>query len=105
VRRQLALGGAIVLWEVDGTVVSSAGVKAPNSGASRIGPVYTPPEDRRRGYAAAATAEASRWARRAGAQEILLYTDLANPTSNGVYQRIGFRPVTDYVELAFDPRG
>lgn len=105
VRRQFALGGAIVLWEVDGTVVSSAGVKVPNSAASRIGPVYTPPEHRRRGYAAGATAEAARWARRAGAQEVLLYTDLANPTSNGVYQRIGFRPVTDYVELAFDPRG
>ena len=104
VRRQFALGGATVLWEVDGTVVSSAAVKVPNVGASRIGPVYTPPEHRRRGYAAAATAEAAQWARRAGAQEVLLYTDLANPTSNGVYQRIGFRPVADYVELAFDPR-
>jgi predicted GNAT family acetyltransferase len=102
VRRQLALGGGIVLWEVDGTVVSSAAAKVPNAGASRIGPVYTPPEHRRLGYAAAATAAAAQWARSAGAQEVLLYTDLANPTSNGVYQRIGFRPVTDFTELAFD---
>ncbi|MFC0432142.1 GNAT family N-acetyltransferase [Kutzneria buriramensis] len=102
VRQQFSLGSATVLWEVDGVVVSSAVAKVPNAGASRIGPVYTPPEHRRHGYAAAATAEAARWARSVGAREVLLYTDLANPTSNGVYQRIGFRPVTDFVELAFD---
>ena len=105
VRRQFALGSATVLWEVDGVVVSSAVAKVPNAGASRIGPVYTPPEHRRHGYAAAATAEAARWALSTGAREVLLYTDLANPTSNGVYQRIGFRAVADYVELAFEPCG
>ena len=104
VRRQFALGSGCVIWEVDGVPVSSAVAKVPNAGVSRLGPVYTPPEHRRRGYAAAATAEAAVWARQAGAKEVLLYTDLANPTSNSVYQRIGFRPVSDYVELAFDPR-
>jgi GNAT superfamily N-acetyltransferase len=101
VRQQFSLGSATVLWEVDGVVVSSAVAKVPTAGASRLGPVYTPPEHRGHGYAAAATAEAARWARSVGAREVLLYTDLANPTSNGVYQRIGFRPVADYVELAF----
>lgn len=57
--------------------------------------VYTPPEHRGHGYAAAVTAEVSRAAREAGAQEVLLFTDLANPTSNGVYRRIGYRPVSD----------
>ncbi|GAA3439476.1 GNAT family N-acetyltransferase [Kutzneria kofuensis] len=104
VRRLLALGAGYVIWEADGVPVSSAAAKVPNAGASRIGPVYTPPEHRQRGYAAAVTAEAARWARQAGAKEVLLYTDLANPTSNGVYLRIGFRPVADYVELAFDTR-
>ncbi|QUQ68945.1 GNAT family N-acetyltransferase [Kutzneria sp. CA-103260] len=104
VRRQFALGSGILLWEVDGVVVSHATAKVPNSGASRIGPVYTPPQHRRRGYAAAATAAAAQWALSAGAHSVLLYTDLANPTANGVYQRIGFRPVTDFAELAFDPR-
>ncbi|MEV6611537.1 GNAT family N-acetyltransferase [Kutzneria sp. NPDC051319] len=102
-RRLLALGAGCVIWEVDGVPVSSAAAKAPTAGASRIGPVYTPPEHRRHGYGAAATAAAAQWAQAVGAQEVLLYTDLANPTSNGVYQRIGFRPVSDYVELAFDP--
>jgi len=104
VRRQFALGSGIALWEVDGTIVSSATAKVPNAGAARIGSVYTPPEHRRHGYAAAVTAAAAQWAREAGAEEVLLYTDLANPTSNGVYQRIGFRPVADFAELAFDAR-
>jgi predicted GNAT family acetyltransferase len=102
VRRLLTLGAGYVIWEIDGVPVSSACAKFPNAGASRIGPVYTPPEHRRRGYAAAATAAAASWALSAGATEVLLYTDLANPTSNAVYQRIGFRPAADYAELAFD---
>jgi predicted GNAT family acetyltransferase len=102
VRRLLTLGAGYVIWEVDGVPVSSACAKVPNAGASRLGPVYTPPEHRQRGYAAAATAAAARWAQSVGAAEVLLYTDLANPTSNGVYQRIGFRPVADYAEVAFD---
>jgi RimJ/RimL family protein N-acetyltransferase len=102
VRRLLTLGAGYVIWDVDGVPVSSACAKVPNAGASRIGPVYTPPEHRQRGYAAAATAAAASWALAAGAAEVLLYTDLANPTSNGVYQRIGFRPVADYAEVAFD---
>ena len=104
VRRQLALESGYVIWEVDGVPVSSAAAKVPNAGVSRIGPVYTPPEHRRHGYAAAATAAAAQWAHQAGAREVLLYTDVANPTSNGVYRRIGFQPVSDYVELAFKPR-
>ncbi len=53
------------------------------------------------GYASAVTAEVSRRAREAGAEEVLLYTDLANPTSNSIYQRIGYRAVEDRVVLAF----
>ncbi|MBO0809529.1 MAG: GNAT family N-acetyltransferase, partial [Actinobacteria bacterium] len=54
-----------------------------------------------RGFAAAVTAAVSRAALAAGAQEVLLFTDLANPTSNALYQRLGYRPVSDYVSLAF----
>lgn len=101
VARWLALGQAPVLWELDGEPVALAMAKAPAAGMSRIGPVYTPPESRRHGYASAATAAAATWALSAGAGEVLLYTDLANPTSNSIYQQIGFRPVADYLELKF----
>lgn len=56
---------------------------------------------RGRGYAGAATAEVSRAALASGADEVLLFTDLANPTSNGLYQRIGYRPVADFATYEF----
>ncbi|WP_330239257.1 GNAT family N-acetyltransferase [Streptomyces sp. NBC_00525] len=87
----------ITLWETpDGVPVSMAGVTARVAGQLRIGPVYTPAGLRGRGYAGAATAGASLAALTAGAEEVLLFADLANPTSNGLYQRVGYRPVTDF---------
>ncbi len=100
VRDKLSYGGALI-WEADGRPVSVACVTRQVVKMIRIGPVYTPPEFRGRGYASAVTAEASRRAREAGAEEVLLYTDLANPTSNSIYQRIGYRAVEDRVALAF----
>jgi GNAT superfamily N-acetyltransferase len=87
-----------VIWLVDGEPVSWAGSTDPVAGVSRVGPVYTPPEHRRRGYGAAATAAVSRWAHEAGADHVVLTADLANPTANSVYQGIGFRHVSDWSE-------
>ncbi|MCX4789995.1 MULTISPECIES: GNAT family N-acetyltransferase [unclassified Streptomyces] len=87
--------GTLTLWEDGGVPVSMAGASPRIAGTVRIATVYTPAEYRGRGYAAAVTAEVARAAREAGAQEVLLFTDLANPTSNGVYRRIGFRAVSD----------
>ena len=83
--------------------MAQAAARAVSAGMSRIGPVYTPPEHRRRGYAAAVTAAAARWAQDRGARHVLLYTDLANPTTNRLYPRLGFRPRYDAVELRFEP--
>jgi predicted GNAT family acetyltransferase len=47
------------------------------------------------------TAAASRWALEAGAERVVLFTDLANPTTNRLYPRIGYRPVHDAVEVRF----
>jgi len=92
--------GAFWLWlDGDGTPVSLAGHTPIVAGASRIGPVYTPRELRGRGYAGAVTAAASRALLSQGADEVLLFTDLANPTSNALYQRIGYREVSDRVRL------
>ncbi|MFC9507748.1 GNAT family N-acetyltransferase [Streptomyces sp. NPDC057002] len=89
--------GAITFWEdPDGTPVAMAGRTPLIAGQIRVAPVYTPSHLRGRGYAGAATAEISRTALASGAQEVLLFTDLANSTSNGLYQRIGYRPVADF---------
>jgi predicted GNAT family acetyltransferase len=95
------MGNASFLWEVGGEVVSYAVAGAPADGMSRVGPVYTPPAHRGKGYGSAVTAAASQWAVDAGAENVLLFTDLANPTSNSIYQAIGYRPVYDATELEF----
>ena len=94
--------GGLTLWEVDGTPVSMAGATRPIAGMVRIAPVYTPVELRSRGYAGAVTAAVSQAAVEAGADVVVLFTDLANPTSNALYQRIGYRPVEDRTVLVFD---
>lgn len=96
--------GSVVLWEVDGAPVSMAGVSALLVGGIRIGPVYTPKPLRRRGYAGAATAASCRLAYQRGAREISLFTDLDNPTSNALYQRLGFRPVEDRTVFEFEAK-
>jgi predicted GNAT family acetyltransferase len=95
--------GTLMLWEVDGEPVSMAGIALSSLDAgARVGPVYTPPESRRRGYAGAITAAISRRALDDGAPQVSLFTDLANPISNGVYQRLGYVPVEDRQILEFE---
>ncbi len=89
------------LWEDGGRPVSLAGFSSPTPGGIRIGPVYTPPEHRRRGYGTALVAELSRWLLGRGHRACFLYTDLANPTSNAIYARIGYRRVCDSAEIRF----
>ncbi|MEV5548729.1 GNAT family N-acetyltransferase [Streptomyces sp. NPDC052309] len=89
-------------WETpDGTPVSMAGVNPMVGGQARVDPVYTPAHLRGRGYAGAVTVEVSRAALAAGAKEVVLYTNAANPTSNALYQRIGYRRVTDFLVYDF----
>jgi GNAT superfamily N-acetyltransferase len=93
------------LWESDGRPVSLvvAGSRTPTG--RRIGPVYTPPEERGRGFASALTAAASADQLERGARYCFLLTDLSNPTANAIYQRIGYQPVSDVDLYAFGPAG
>ncbi|GAA4103913.1 GNAT family N-acetyltransferase [Nonomuraea soli] len=93
--------GDLVLWEDGGAPVAFAGVSLPAGGVSRIGPVYTPPEARGRGYGSAVTAFGSRYALDTRSQHVVLFTDLGNPTSNKIYQAIGYLPVSDYAHITF----
>ena len=95
--RRLAAGKLLWLWEVDGRPVSFCW-HSPVSDTlriSRVGMVYTPPEFRGHGYASANVATVSQHALDQGADACMLYTDLANPTSNRIYQALGYRPVGD----------
>jgi hypothetical protein len=85
----------LYLWEADGRVVSLVGAGGETPHGVRIGPVYTPPGERGRGYASSLTAAATQDQLDSGRQFVFLFTDLSNPTSNKIYQAIGYEPVRD----------
>jgi len=94
-------GRTLHLWE-DREVVSLAGIGSPTPNGIRVGPVYTPPAMRGRGYASALVAAASQAALDAGRRFCFLFTDLANPTANHIYQAIGYEPIRDVDAWRFD---
>ncbi len=91
----------IVLWEVDGTPVALAGGTESSPGIARVGPVYTPPDHRRRGYATSLVAAWTSELLSRGIRRCALFTDLANPTSNSIYRAVGYRPVGDAAVIDF----
>ena len=91
--------GGLRLWEADGEPVAMAGTTRAVNGVVRVAGVYTSPACRRNGYGGAVTAAASQAALDGGAAAVVLYTDLANPTSNALYARLGYQPVADRVVL------
>jgi hypothetical protein len=97
-RRRLR-DGLLWLWvDASGRPVHLTGVNPPAFGVARLGPVYTPPAERGRGWAGNAVAEVSRRIRAGGARACL-FTDQANPTSNKLYAALGYRPVVDMANL------
>jgi uncharacterized protein len=89
-------------WEDEGRSVAMAGYSGPTPNGIRIGPVYTPPEFRGRGYATTLVADMSRALLEEGRSFCFLYTDLSNPTSNAIYRRIGYEHVCDARNVRFD---
>ena len=79
-------------------MVHLTGAQQPAHGVTRIGPVYTPPGRRGHGFASAAVAGVTGEFVAAGVR-VCLFTDQANPTSNRIYQALGFEPVVDMVNL------
>jgi predicted GNAT family acetyltransferase len=91
------MAGQLMLWEAGGEPVSFAGSTGVLEGVARIGPVYTPPRWRGRGYGGAVTAAIGELARERGAASVVLFTDLANAASNSLYVKLGYQPVEDRV--------
>ena len=96
--------GRMYVWE-EGMLVSMAVWSGLTPGGVRIGPVYTPPGHRARGYASACVADLSRLLLDRGRRFCALFTDLANPASNRLYARLGYRPVCDFNQYSFAERG
>ncbi|MEO5766526.1 MAG: GNAT family N-acetyltransferase, partial [Casimicrobiaceae bacterium] len=97
---QVRAQGRYRIWQ-DRDRVALAGWSEAGDDAARVGPVYTPPGARRRGYATALVAALSRELLAAGRRRVFLTTDVANPTSNAIYARIGYRPLSDYFHFDF----
>jgi len=98
--RRRITDGLVWIWE-DGGPVSMAALTPLLAGVSRVGPVYTPTERRRHGYAAACTAAVSQVGLDGGADRCVLYTQLTNPQSNAIYRRLGYEPVQETVHYRF----
>jgi GNAT superfamily N-acetyltransferase len=98
--RAIAENGAWLWFDNAGDPVSLAARRPVLAGSGRIGPVYTPPDSRGRGYGSAVTAAATRAVRDDGGVPVL-FTDLANPTSNKIYQQLGYRAVEDRAVWSF----
>ena len=92
--------GRYRIWE-DGGRAAFAGWSDAGDGDARVGPVYTPPAMREHGYATALVAALSRELIDAGRRRLFLTTDVANPTSNAIYARIGYRGVSDFYHFDF----
>ncbi len=101
VRSRIEEGG-YWLWEVEGRPVAMTGTAPAPPDGVRVGPVYTLPGERGHGYATALVAHVSR-AASSGGRVCYLHTDLANETSNAIYQRIGYDRVCDAIDLRFVP--
>ena len=92
--------GQIWIWDDAGVVAFAGWTDAPPD-AARIAPVYTLPQARGRGYATALVAELSQALLGQGRPKLFLITDLANPVSNSIYARIGYRPQSDIFHFDF----
>ena len=92
---------SVFIWD-DGDPVSMAGWAGRTLRGVRVNFVYTPPNRRGRGYASACVADLTQRLLQEGTGFCCLVTDLANPTSNSIYQRIGYRPVCDMSDFILD---
>jgi len=93
----------LYFW-VDDQLVCMAAAARPTRHGIMVGSVYTPPEARQRGYASSLVAKLSQLQLDHGYQFVSLFTDLANPTSNKIYQNVGYSHVGDFQEYHFMPQ-
>jgi uncharacterized protein len=94
--------GRVYGWEVDGEIISMANAARPTKSNITINFVYTPIEERKKGYASSCVSALSELMLHSGFRSTSLYTDLANPTSNKIYMEIGYKPIMDSMVIHFN---
>ena len=85
--------------EVDGIPVTTTAITREMENICTIAVVYTPPYFRRKGYATACVAAVTKIGLEKGYKKCVLYTDLANPTSNSIYMKMGYEPICDFLSI------
>ena len=98
--RQFIGTGNLTVWDDDGLVSMTGSSRGTPNGAT-VSAVYTPPEYRGNGYASGCVAALSQSLLDKGNRFCTLYTDLSNPTSNKIYQNVGYHPVSDWAMYSF----
>ena len=93
--------GYLRIWEVEGLPVSMASAIRPTENIMGVSLVFTPPEHRKKGYARTCVAQLSQEMLDSGYRSCTLFTDLSNPTSNKIYQEIGYYKVGEFTNIAF----
>ena len=89
------------IWEDGGQPVCYAAQSRPTPTGMAVNAVYTPEELRGRGYATSCVAALCAEILASGKSFCTLFADLENPTANSIYQRIGFEPLGEFIELDF----
>jgi predicted GNAT family acetyltransferase len=98
----LCEAGELLIWEVDGLPVACAATVRRSDQTASIGFVYTTPQARKRGFGAAVTAALTHNLLSSGVAYTNLFTDADNPTTNHIYRAIGYTPVCDFIDMAFE---
>lgn len=93
----------LYLWQ-DNVPVSMVGCSGKTPNGISINMVFTPKEYRKKGYATSCVASLSQTLLDSGYKYCFLFTDLDNPTSNHIYQTIGYQPVCDMNDYWFEDR-
>lgn len=91
----------LYVWE-DREVVSMVDLGRETAHGFAVSLVYTPSPLRNRGYATSCVAALTQRMLDSGKQFCCLYTDLSNPTSNSIYQKIGYQPICDVQDWVFE---
>ena len=95
------IAGSIYKWTDKGEMVSLAAIVRKTRNTGVVGLVYTPPERRGKGYATSCVQLLSARMLQSGLKSCALFTDKANPTSNHIYRKIGYEPLTEFLDVDF----